>query len=144
MGPEDQGSAEAWLARALPVWTRVLTEAEPLLRYPLFSLDGIAGWSTDDRVAYRLRWLVGESVLPRAEQRELPPRLEPGRLYLMGHDEQSVLPLSPFLAYERCDVLGTNETYALDRVQGQSVTMITFRFSDTKDVQVDPPPFLRG
>ncbi len=142
-GSADRGGAESWLARALPVWKRVLAEAEPLLRYPLFSLDAISGWSKSESVSYRVRWLVGESVLPRAELIVLPVRLDPDRLYLLGPDGESALPLYPFLTYSRCEVLGTSETYSLDRLTSRSISLVTFRFSDTKDLDVAPPRWLR-
>ena len=143
LGPENRHRAQGWVDRALDQWKRILQLTHPVLCYPLFFVDAVDGFEGDSAHRYRVRWLTGNSVIHRSELIVLLPRLTEERLYLVGPDKQ-ILPLAPFLAYAHYEEIGHNETFAMNQIQGQSISFVTFRFTHTQDLALSLPDWLQS
>jgi O-acetyl-ADP-ribose deacetylase (regulator of RNase III) len=125
-------------------WEAAVDALEGLLSIPLFSVEAIED-VTQDALAYGIRWLTGEAMVPRSEVVLWTKRLPKGQLYLQLEPEgERFLPLEPFLRYEICGVTHTREPFAFDRLQGDEVVFSAFRFGITAPYPAERPLCLGG
>lgn len=142
VAPLGSAQAEAWLAKALPLFDEVLELAEPIFQFRLLSVAGLRDHTDDGRMEYFVKWLHGDTLLPRSEVVTSALKLQK-RVYLMDPARERVLKLQPFLEYQPCGVTNALEPWSIDQV-GDTVRFATFRFAAKEPFKVELPAFLKG
>ncbi|HCG00822.1 MAG TPA: hypothetical protein DEV93_09810 [Chloroflexi bacterium] len=105
---EDAQKYEQSLQKAL----RIVAELVP---YPLHAVLEYE-FAPQDRFAYKMAELTGESILFKTLQVETPERLPRHSIGLWHKDRESLLPLDPFLIFELCPECHFDDTFFLETV----------------------------
>jgi hypothetical protein len=127
--PNDTAYANRLLDTALPIWENLFNCISPLIQYRLFYLERIDDFAENDQFDYDVRWLMGNSLIPRSEKVRRRQKLSKKCLYLESDQRPMCLELSPFLAYEFTDVTNTREAYCISQIKKGRLTFQALRFS---------------